>query len=116
VTAIVQLHGSLTHTPERRTTAVGKEMVTGMLIVELGRGEKVPEWFALVALGRISDALAKHQKGDTISVSGKLSKASWKTRDGEARSGFSVLLDGIASARTVGSSSERDELDEALAG
>jgi single-strand DNA-binding protein len=115
VTATVQLHGSLTHTPERRTTAVGKEMVTGMLIVELGRGEKVPEWFAIVSLGRISEVLAKHQKGDTVSISGKLSKASWKTRDGQERAGFSVLLDGIVSARTIGPA-RRDELDEALAG
>jgi single-stranded DNA-binding protein len=94
-------------------------MVSSVLMVELGRGERVGEWFALCAFGRLSEALAKHVKGDAgdaISVSGKLTKASWKTRDGGERCGFSVLLDGIASARTVGAEEKPDELDEVLAG
>jgi single-strand DNA-binding protein len=112
VTATVQLHGYLCSAPERRMSS-GKLMVSSVLMVELGRGERVAEWFALAAFGRLGEVLAKHQKGDTVSVSGKLTKASWKTRDGGERSGFSVLLDGIGSARTVGPA-ERDMLDEAL--
>jgi single-stranded DNA-binding protein len=115
MTAHVELHGHLCRPPERRMSNI-RPMTSALLVVQLGRGEDVPEWFALAAFGRLGEALAKHAKGDAVSVSGKLTKASWKTRDGAERAGFSVLLDGIGSVRTVGHSVVPDELDEALAG
>ncbi len=36
-----------------------------------------------------------------VAVSGKLTKSVWTGRDGVERSGFSVLVDSIASAKTV---------------
>jgi single-strand DNA-binding protein len=114
MTAHVELHGHLCRDPERRMSNI-RPMTSALLVVQLGRGEDVPEWFALAAFGRLGEALSKHVKGDAVSVSGKLTKASWKTRDGAERAGFSVLLDGIGSVRTVGTVVQRDELDEALA-
>jgi single-stranded DNA-binding protein len=78
MSATIQLYGRLGRTPERRTTGV-KTMVTTSMVVELGRGEEMPEWFSLIAFGGASELLARHAKGDMVSVSGKLSKAAWKT-------------------------------------
>jgi hypothetical protein len=74
MSATIQLYGRLGRTPERRTTGV-KTMVTTSMVVELGRGEEMPEWFSLIAFGGAGELLARHAKGDMVSVSGKLSKA-----------------------------------------
>lgn len=87
--------------PEQRTTAAGKPMTTGTIVVDLGRDAETPEWFSLVAFGTIAEALAKHAKDDMVAISGRLTKWSWKSRDGVQRTGFSVLVDSIQSARTV---------------
>ena len=97
----IQLYGRLGRAPEQRTTAAGKAMVTGAMVVDLGRDGEMPEWFSLVGFGTIGEVLSKHDKGDMVSVSGKLTKSSWTSKDGTERSGFSVLIDSIASARTV---------------
>lgn len=97
----IQLYGRLGRDPEQRTTAAGKTMVTGSMVVDLGRDGEMPEWFSILSFGTIGEALAKHQKGDMVAVSGKLSKSSWTGRDGTERSGFSVLIDTVSSARTV---------------
>jgi hypothetical protein len=36
-----------------------------------------------------------------VAVGARLSKSAWKAQDGTAHRGFSVLVDSIASARTV---------------
>ena len=119
----IQLYGRLGRAPEQRTTTNSKVMVTGSMVVDLGRGEEQPEWFSLVAFGTIGEALALHSKSDMVAVSGKLTKASWKSKDGTERCGFSVLVDSLASARTVrpGSKAPKarrehaEEFDDALA-
>lgn len=66
------------------------------------QGQIMPaSWVREIAFGTTSEVLAKHQKGEMIAISGKLTKSSWTGRDGVERSGFSVLVDTIASARTV---------------
>jgi len=97
----IQVYGRLGRAPEQRTTAAGKAMVTGAMVVDLGRDGEMPEWFSLVAFGTISEVLAKHAKGDMVAISGRLTKAAWTGRGGAERSGFSVCVDSIASARTV---------------
>ncbi|MGH8584640.1 MAG: single-stranded DNA-binding protein [Gammaproteobacteria bacterium] len=97
----VQIYGRLGRAPEQRTTAAGKAMVTGSMVVDLGRDAESPEWFSIVAFGSTGEALARHGKGDMVAVSGRLTKSAWTGKDGVERSGFSVLVDSIASARTV---------------
>jgi single-strand DNA-binding protein len=97
----IQLYGRLGRVPEQRTTEAGKGMVTGAMVVDLERDGEMPEWFSIVAFGTIGEALAKHAKGDMVAISGRLSKSSWTGKDGAERSGFSVCVDSIASARTV---------------
>jgi single-stranded DNA-binding protein len=101
MTTTIQIYGRLGRAPEQRTTAAGKAMVTGAMVVDLGRDAEAPEWFSLVAFGTIGEVLAKHDKGDMVAVSGRLTKSAWTGRDGAERSGFSVCVDGIASARTA---------------
>ncbi|MGH7315686.1 MAG: single-stranded DNA-binding protein [Candidatus Rokuibacteriota bacterium] len=97
----IQIYGRLGRAPAQRTTATGKAMVTASMVVDLGRDGEMPEWFSLMAFGTAGESLARHVKGDMISVSGRLTKSAWTGKDGAERSGFSVLVDSIASARTV---------------
>ena len=84
VTTTIQFYGRLGRTPSLRTTAAGKAMVTGAMVVDLGRDGGMPEWFSLVAFGAIGEVLARHAKGDMVAVSGRLTKSAW--RAGTARS------------------------------
>ena len=97
----IQLYGRLGRTPEQRTTGTNKLMTCSSMVADLGRGEEQPEWFSLVTFGTSSEILALHDKGDMVAVSGRITKSSWKAKDGTERLGFSVLVDWIASARTV---------------
>jgi len=97
----IQLYGRLYRGPEERTTGAGKPMVTSAMVVDLGRGEEQPEWFSLVSFGRISEVLAKHARATWWrSVGGSRSRHG-RPRTARCTTGFSVLVDGIASARTV---------------
>ena len=71
------------------------------MVVDLGRDAEAPELFSLVAFGTIAEALAKHAKDDMVAISSRLTKSSWKSRDGVQRTGFLVLVDSIQSGRTV---------------
>ncbi|MGH8659724.1 MAG: single-stranded DNA-binding protein [Gammaproteobacteria bacterium] len=97
----IQLYGRLGRDPEERTTAGGKSMVTASMVVNLGRDEELSEWFSLVAFHKVGERLALHVKGDMVAVNGKLSKNTWNGKDGEKRSGFSVLVDCLASAKAA---------------
>lgn len=101
MTTTIQIYGRLGRAPEQRTTAVGKAMATGAMVVDLGRDGEMPEWFSLVAFGTIGEVLARHAKGEMVAVSGRLTKSAWAGKDGAERSGFLVLVDSLASARTV---------------
>lgn len=101
MTTTIQIYGRLGRAPEQRSTANGKAITTATMVADLGRDGDMPEWFSLVAFGTIGEALAKHAKGDMAAISGRLTKSAWTGRDGAERSGFSVLVDSIASARTV---------------
>ncbi len=97
----IQIYGRLGRAPEQRTTAAGKAMVIGSMVVDLGRDAEAPEWFSLAAFGTAGEVLARHAKGDMVAVSGKLTKSTWTGKNGAERSGFSVFVDSITSARTV---------------
>ncbi|EBW8860936.1 single-stranded DNA-binding protein [Salmonella enterica subsp. enterica serovar Muenchen] len=53
------------------------------------------------ASGKQADALAKHQKGDLVSVSGQLQINQWTGQDGSTHSGYAMVADSVISARTV---------------
>ncbi|MED9322539.1 single-stranded DNA-binding protein, partial [Escherichia coli] len=51
--------------------------------------------------GKQAEALAKHHKGELISVSGEMQMTQWTDQNGDARQGLQVIADSVISARTV---------------
>ncbi len=56
---------------------------------------------SVLAFGRQADALAKHQKGELVSVAGNMQISQWTDQNGEMRQGWQVIADSVISARTV---------------
>ncbi|CDW55218.1 Single-stranded DNA-binding protein [Trichuris trichiura] len=58
-------------------------------------------WLGVIAFGKQADALAKHQKGDLVSVAGNMQLNQWTGQDGGTQQGYQVVADSVISARTV---------------
>jgi single-stranded DNA-binding protein len=78
-------------------------MATASIAVEAGRpGEdSITEWVGVIAFGSAGETLCRHTKGDLINVMGPLTKSTFTGRDGQERSGWSLAVESILSARTV---------------
>jgi single-strand DNA-binding protein len=78
-------------------------MTTASLAINAARAgeDATTEWFSIIAFGRAGDELARHQKGDLVSVAGQMCRTSFIARDGEQRTGWSLTVESILSARTV---------------
>lgn len=57
-------------------------------------------WLGVIAFGKQADALAKHRKGELVSVAGNMQINQWTGQDGGTQQGFRSL-------RTVYSAPER---------
>ena len=68
-------------------------------------------WYRVTAFGRLADLLAKHQKGDLLSVSGQLSLSVWE-KDGKEQQSQQVIVDAIVSAKTVRSGGKKRKADK----
>ncbi|WP_234480044.1 single-stranded DNA-binding protein [Erwinia sp. S38] len=58
-------------------------------------------WLGVVAFGKQADDLARHRKGDMVSVSGSLQLNQWKAQDGIQKEQPQVVADIVISARTA---------------
>ncbi|MDT5422681.1 Single-stranded DNA-binding protein [Escherichia coli] len=58
-------------------------------------------WLSVLAFGRQADALAKHHKGELVSVAGNMQVSRWTGQNGETRQGWQVIADSVISARTA---------------
>ncbi|HCS5492535.1 TPA: single-stranded DNA-binding protein, partial [Escherichia coli] len=58
-------------------------------------------WLSVLAFGRQADALARHQKGELVSVAGNMQVSQWTGQNGETRQGWQVIADSVISARTA---------------
>ncbi|STV78809.1 single stranded DNA-binding protein [Klebsiella michiganensis] len=58
-------------------------------------------WLGVIASGKQADALAKHHKGDLVSVAGNMQLNQWTGQDGGTQQGYQVIADSVLSARTV---------------
>ncbi|EKB2866666.1 single-stranded DNA-binding protein, partial [Escherichia coli] len=58
-------------------------------------------WLSVLAFGRQADALARHHKGELVSVAGNMQVSQWTGQNGETRQGWQVIADSVISARTV---------------
>ncbi len=109
------IYGRLGADPVERQTRNGKAMVTASLAVSAGRpdADQETQWFNLIAFGRASEDLMRHQKGDLVACMGALTKNRYTTRDGQERESWSLNVESIVSARTVRPSGGRKRAETA---
>ncbi|ELQ9307935.1 single-stranded DNA-binding protein [Serratia marcescens] len=111
MTAHIAAHGRLVADVQTKTTSNGHSMALGRMAVPLpchGAEEgQATFWLAVTAFGKQADFLAKHSKGDLISVSGTLNISQWTGGEGQTNTGYQVLADSVISARTVRSGGKR---------
>ncbi|HFZ8993817.1 TPA: single-stranded DNA-binding protein [Citrobacter freundii] len=105
MTAQISAHGRLVADPQTRTTNNGKNMAMARLAVSLpcnaAEDGQATFWLGVLAFGKQAEALAKHQKGDLISVAGNMQLNQWTGQDGTTQQGYQVMADSVISARTV---------------
>jgi len=105
MSAQIAAHGRLVAEVQTRTTGNGNQMAMARMAVNLPcRGNddgQATLWLSVTAFGKQADSLARHDKGDLISVSGLLNVNMWTGNDGQTHSGYQVLADSVISARTV---------------
>jgi single-strand DNA-binding protein len=105
--------GRLGGDPKAIDTKSGKPMTVANLAADVGDEE--PEWLGLVAFGNQAEALAKHGKGECISVAGRVQRRKWSDNAGAEHQQLQVVADSVISARTVrpgggkGSGSDTDK-------
>jgi single-strand DNA-binding protein len=91
-------------------TANDKVMARCSLAVDVtahGAEAQETEWVSVLAFAHAAHDLGRCKRGDMISVSGRLTRSRWTGKDGLERSGWSLLADGVISARTVRPSGRR---------
>ncbi|WP_431224469.1 single-stranded DNA-binding protein [Serratia sp. L9] len=105
MTAQIAAHGRLVADVQSKTTSNGNTMAFTRMVVSLpchkAENGEAPFWLAVVAFGKQAEALARHSKGDMVSVSGNMQISQWTAQDGSAATGYQVVADSVVSARTA---------------
>ncbi|SBL54638.1 single stranded DNA-binding protein [Klebsiella michiganensis] len=105
MTAQISAYGRLVADPETRTTGKGTSMAMARLAVSLpcnaAEDGQATFWLGVIAFGKQADALAKHRKGDLVSVAGNMQLNQWTGKDGGTQQGYQVIADSVLSARTA---------------
>ena len=102
MTAQIAAYGRLGADPAQRQSQAGKLWVTASLAVALTDGDEAPpQWFQLVAFGRVAETLARHAKGDLVSVAGRLQLNRWRDGDGKDHERLQIVADAVLSAKSV---------------
>jgi single-stranded DNA-binding protein len=89
---IVMATGRLAADPEVRVGSSGKPFTTARIFASTEDGDVVVSLLAFAAVG---EQLAALGKGETITVTGRAKLASWTGRDGEPRTGLSMVVDAL---------------------
>ena len=98
------VHGRLGRDPETRTTRNGKEMAFASIAVDVtpfGADQEETLWMNVTAFGKSAEFLSRHQKGDLVSLSGKVSMNRWTAANGAEREQLQIVVDSLVSARSV---------------
>ncbi len=116
MTAQLSAYGRLVADPQTRTTNNGNNMAMARMAVSLpcnaAAEGQATFWLGIIAFGKQADALARHVKGDLISVSGTMQINQWTGKDGGTQQGYQVVADSIISAKTVRPGGGRKPLTE----
>jgi len=88
--------GSLHDTPLTRESASGNTFTTCKLKDD---SESPPAWYSVIAFGEQADTLSKLTKGDSLSISGRMTLKIYTGKDGNTRIDASVIADQIATLK-----------------
>ncbi len=113
MTAQLAAWGRLGSDPRPVETKSGRPMTVGSLAVEVS-DDGDPEWLGVVAFAETAETLARHTKGDCVSVSGRLQRRTYTTRNGEERQQLQVVADTLVSARSVSPAGKRQQEQPSL--
>lgn len=104
MTAQIAAYGRLVADPQTKTTSKGTNMAMARMAVSLpcsaAQDGQATLWLGVLAFGKQADALAKHTKGDVVSIGGTMQANQWTGQDGSTQSGYRVIADSVISART----------------
>ena len=105
MTAQISVYGRLVDDPQTKQTSKGTPMTLARMAVSLPCSQsddgQATMWLSVLAFGRQADALAKHHKGELVSVAGNMQVSQWTGQNGETRQGWQVIADSVISARTA---------------
>ncbi|PSY40773.1 single-stranded DNA-binding protein [Escherichia albertii] len=105
MTAQIAAYGRLANDPQLKTTSKDTQMTMASMAVPLPCSQAddgtATMWLSVLAFGRQAEALAKHRKGELLSVAGNMQVSQWTGQNGETRQGWQVIADSVISARTV---------------
>jgi single-strand DNA-binding protein len=96
------IYGRLGRDPKVTTTKTGKPMCTASIAVDVGKepGEETL-WITVLAFGHLAEALQRHQQGDMLAATGRLTRSRYTGPDGQERESWSLIADALHSSRTV---------------
>ncbi|EBX1372017.1 single-stranded DNA-binding protein [Salmonella enterica] len=118
MTAQISAYGRLVADVQSRTTDNGNTMAFTRMAVTLpcqkAENGEATFWLAVTAFGRQAQALAKHQKGDLVSVAGNMQVNQWTGNDGGTQTGYQVIADSVISARTARPSGKKGQQGQAI--
>ncbi len=118
MTAQISAYGRLVADVQSRTTNNGNTMAFTRMAVTLpcqkSENGEATFWLAVTAFGRQAQALAKHQKGDLVSVAGNMQVNQWTGNDGGTQTGYQVIADSVISARTARPSGKKGQQGQAI--
>ena len=107
MSAQIAAYGRLGRDPRPVDTSSGKAMTVASVAVtvesrESGETGEGTLWLDVVSFGRVADDLARHAKGDLVSVAGRMQLSRFtSSTSGEVRESWQVVADALVSARTV---------------
>ncbi|EDF4606576.1 single-stranded DNA-binding protein [Salmonella enterica] len=105
MTAQIAAYGRIAADIQTKATSNGGTMAFTRMAVSLpcraAENGEATMWLGVTAFGKQADALARHQKGDLVSVAGQLQVNQWTGQDGSTQSGYTLLADSVISARTA---------------
>lgn len=111
MTAQISAYGRLIADVQARTTSTNKQISFTRMAVTLpcqkAESGEATFWLAITAFGKQAELLARHQKGDLLSVAGNMQISQWTGSDGETQTGYQVIADHVMSARTVRSGGKK---------
>ncbi|MCA2043706.1 single-stranded DNA-binding protein [Escherichia coli] len=117
MTAQIAAYGRLVDDPQEKQTSKGTPMALARMAVSLpcsqAQDGQATLWLSVLAFGKQADALARHEKGDLISVAGNMQISQWTGQNGETRQGWQVIADSVISARSARPGGKRGQQGKA---